>query len=375
MNQRFSLRPFSASDPVLAALWRQEAEAAPVFLSWDWQSAMQRLGQGAGQTLVLMRGEAPLAVLSCRTVRRHGLLRVRQWHLNETGDPAIDRVAVEYNGLLDDRDQKAAFRWLVGNLPRADEVVARNLTAAAADALAAAVSEAGWRARLMKETAAPWIDLDALRAGGRTFEETLGKNTRAALRRSKRLFEERFGALRLSLAATPSEAGAYLERLEWLHTAQWQAKGGEGAFGGSAFRRFHAAFLETALAQGRADLLRVTAGREEVGYLYNLRSAGGWIMAYQSGFAAADNRWKPGYLCHALAAAHYADQGAVRYDFLAGSSRYKRQLAGVSSPMRSVVAFAPRPLLMLENCLRRMVQRPYVKKFQCMRAIRQWRMR
>ena len=147
MNQRFSLRPFSASDPVLAALWRQEAEAAPVFLSWDWQSAMQRLGQGAGQTLVLVRGEAPLAVLSCRPVRRHGFLWLRQWHLNETGDPAIDRVAVEYNGLLDDRDQKAAFRWLVGNLPRADEVVARNLTAAAADALAAAVSEAGWRAR------------------------------------------------------------------------------------------------------------------------------------------------------------------------------------------------------------------------------------
>lgn len=363
MNQRFSLQPFSAGDPVLAALRRQEAEAAPVFLSWDWQSAMQRLGQGAGQTLVLMRGEAPLAVLSCRPVRRHGFLRLRQWHLNETGDPEIDRVAAEYNGLLDDRDQKAAFRWLVGNLPRADEVVARNLTAAAADALAAAVVEAGWRARLMKETAAPWIDLDALRAGGRTFEETLGRNTRAALRRSHRLYKERFGPLRLTQAASAPEAGRYLERLERLHTAQWRARGGEGAFGGSAFRQFHTAFLQTALAEGRADLLRVTAGREEVGYLYNLRSAGGWIMAYQSGFAAAaDNRWKPGYLCHALAAAHYADLGAARYDFLAGPSRYKRQLAGVSSPMRSIVAFAPRPLLMVENFMRRVVQRTGIKR-------------
>lgn len=358
MNQKFSLRPFSADDPDMARQWRQKAVALPVFLSWDWQAAMQRLMQAAGQTLVLMRGDMPLALLSCRTVRRHGLLRVRQWHLNETGNPEIDRVAVEYNGLLDDRDQKAAFRWLVGNLPRADEVVARNLTAAAASAFAIAVAEAGWRARLMKETAAPWIDLDAFRAGGRTFEETLGLSTRAALRRSYRLYKERFGPLRLTQAASAPEAGAYLERLEWLHTAQWRARGGEGAFGGSAFRRFHAAFLETALAQGRVDLLRVTAGQEEVGYLYNLHSATGWVMAYQSGFAAAaDNRWKPGYLCHALAVAHYADQGAVRYDFLAGPTRYKRQLAGVSTPMRSIVAFAPRPLLMLEDRLRWLVQR------------------
>jgi len=144
------------------------------------------------------------------------------------------------------------------------------------------------------------------------------------------------------------------------------------AFAGGQFRRFHEEFLKTALLDGKADLLLVTASETEVGYLYNLLSPGGWVMAYQSGFSVApDNRWKPGYLCHTMAVQHYLEKGAARYDFLAGPALYKKQLAGNSSPMRSIVAFAPQPLLMVENQLRRVNELARTKKNQCMRAIRQ----
>lgn len=81
MNQRFSLRPFFANDPAMAALWQRQSEKSPVFLSWDWQRAMASSRGETGPTLVLMRGEQPLALLSYQAVRRHGILPVRQWHL------------------------------------------------------------------------------------------------------------------------------------------------------------------------------------------------------------------------------------------------------------------------------------------------------
>ncbi len=280
-------------------------------------------------------------------------------------------MAVEYNGLYGAVCQTQAFGWLIRNLPGLDELVARNLTVSAASALTQATIDAGLLIRVVKETKAPWADLQALRSCGRDYLETLGKNTCASIRRSRCLYEEQFGSLCLSAAATLLQAHSFLGDLEKLHTAQWQARGKGGAFDDGQFRRFHTGFLETALLAGNADLLRVSAGKKVIGYLYNLLSPGGWVMAYQSGFAATpDNRWKPGFLSHAMAVQYYAARGAARYDFLAGSAPYKQQLAGKASAMRSIVAFAPRPLLMVENHLRRAKEQARVARNQFMRAFR-----
>jgi hypothetical protein len=52
------------------------------------------------------------------------------------------------------------------------------------------------------------------------------------------------------------------------------------------------------------------------------------VYAFQSGFRyEEDSRIKPGLVCHALALARYADEGALEYDFLAGDGQHKRSLA------------------------------------------------
>ena len=353
MNRRFALKPLTGAGDALAGRWRSQADEAPVFLSWEWLDAQRATSGLAADMHVLFGDGAPLAMLSrCRAVRR-GILPVRQWHLNETGDPAADRVAVEYNGFLEQDAAQDAFAWLMRHLPAADELVVRCATDSTARALEAAALAADWRVRLLKETAAPWLSLAALRADSRPFEARLGRNTRAAIRRSRRLYEDTYGPLSLACARDADEALAWFSRLEALHTAQWAARGG-GAFADGRFRAFHRRFLASAYGWGGADILRVAAGRREVGYLYNLRSPGGWVMAYQSGFSPApDNRWKPGYLCHALAVGYYAEREAGRYDFLAGPARYKRQLADGETRLRSMIAFAPRPHLVLDDGLRR----------------------
>lgn len=354
MNRRFALQPLTEAGPELCGHWRAQAVGAPVFLSWEWLDA-QRATSGLAQDMhVLLRDGAPLAMLSRRRVLRHGCMPVRQWHLNETGDRAADRVALEYNGFLQPNLGHDAFAWLLRHLPSADELVVRNAPEATIQALEAAVLAAGWRLRHIKETAAPWLDLAGLRASGEPFEAWLGRNTRAAIRRSRRLYEDAYGPLSLARAGDGTEAQTWFARLEELHTAQWAARGQGGAFVDDRFRAFHRRFLAGAAGPATADILCIRAGAREVGYLYNLRSPGGWVMAYQSGFAAApDNRWKPGYLCHALAVTYYAGAGANRYDFLAGPAPYKRQLADRLEPLRSMIAFAPRLHLVLDDRMRR----------------------
>jgi CelD/BcsL family acetyltransferase involved in cellulose biosynthesis len=354
MNRRFALQPLAEAGQALRGQWRAQAVSAPVFLSWEWLDA-QRVTSGLAQDMhVLVHDGAPLAMLSRRRVLRHGFMPVRQWHLNETGDRAADRVALEYNGFLQQGLAQDAFGWLLRYLPAADELVVRNAAEPTIQALEAAALTAGWRARNIKETAAPWRDLAGLRASSEPFEARLGRNTRAAIRRSRRLYEDAYGPLSLARAGDGTKAQAWFARLEELHTAQWAARGQGGAFADDRFRAFHRRFLAGAHGPATADILCIRAGAQEVGYLYNLRSPGGWVMAYQSGFAPVpDNRWKPGYLCHALAVTYYADAGASRYDFMAGPAPYKRQLADRVEPLRSMIAFAPRLHLVLDDRMRR----------------------
>jgi len=84
-----------------------------------------------------------------------------------------------------------------------------------------------------------------------------------------------------------------------------------------------APFIRMLAQNPGVDLLRITAGRYLVGILLNFTHAG-HVYAYQSGLNYADdNRFKPGLMSHALAAAHYREQGMHAYHFMAGEGQYK----------------------------------------------------
>jgi CelD/BcsL family acetyltransferase involved in cellulose biosynthesis len=75
--------------------------------------------------------------------------------------------------------------------------------------------------------------------------------------------------------------------------------------------------------------MRVSAGDRAIGYLYNF-VRNGTVSSYQSGFDDADTRLRPGYVCHALAIAHYAAAGMLEYDFLAGANALKQSYGSES---------------------------------------------
>lgn len=310
----------------LGASWRElEARAdGSFFRSWSWVgcAAARRFSD---PLLLEARLEGRVVALGLFNRRRRGPFSSGLW-LNESGDPALDGVYVEHNGLLvehglETRVLPAALAWLAG---RAQRVVLSGVDEAH---LAAARQSGALVYRRAHPTSSPWVELDEVRACPAGHLGLLSANTRHQLRRSLRRYAEA-GPLTVTRAETQEEAAAYLTALGALHQRTWTRRGRPGAFASPAFVAFHMELLGVAWPRGEIDLLCVRAGDRPIGYLYNFRWQGR-VGNYQSGFDydAATAHQKPGLTCHHLAIGLYAREGMQAYDFLAGDHRYKTSLS------------------------------------------------
>lgn len=349
--------------PLLAALereWRAlETAAHPSFFtSWQWIGTLLAAVPEASRPKLLRgsaRGETvALALLGANiTRRRHGLIHSRGLYLNETGDPRFDSVTIEHNGVLAHTDCEAAvgdalIAWFAGLCEEADELhVSGSLLRLPEEAVEN-------RGLVRTETTLPSysVDLCLLSESGGELYPVLSANARQQLRRALRHFE-RFGPLRLSEAATIAEALSFFAGLKTLHCASWERRAKAHAFAGAFFEPFHRLLIERSFAEGGTRLLKACAGERVIGYLYNFR-LGGHVYAYQSGFADADRRERPGIVTHALAIRHAFRSGASVYDFMAGQNRLKESFATRCEPMLWQVVQQPRLAFRLEHLARRL---------------------
>ncbi len=310
----------------LGESWRGlEARArASFFCSWSWVgcAAARRF---TDPLLLEAKFDGRTVALGLFNRRRRGPFSAGLW-LNESGDPALDGVYVEHNGLLvehglEGRVLPAALGWLAR---QGERVVLSGVDEGHLEAVRAT---GALLYRRNHPSSSPWVALDEVRACPSGHLGLLSANTRHQLRRSLRRYGEA-GALSVTRAETQEEAAAYLTALGALHQRTWTRRGKPGAFASPAFVSFHMELLGVAWPRGEIDLLCVRAGERPIGYLYNFRWQGR-VGNYQSGFDydAATQHQKPGLTCHHLAIGLYADEGMEAYDFLAGDHRYKSSLS------------------------------------------------
>lgn len=288
------------------------------FQSWSWVGC---LAAERYPDPVLLQAEQDGTLLGLALFNRHrGRL-----HLAASGDPAHDAPFIEHNAPLalhpDATPALFAAAWRAGGVQRLVLDGTDPLTLAAA----------GGTPLRLQQRLAPRVVLDAVRAGGGDYLATRSGNARYQLRRSLRAYASR-GPVLLQRAADTAEALEWLQAMIRLHEATWQARGQPGAFATEYLRRFHHALVLRAMADHALDMLRVTAGGEIVGYLYNF-SLRGQVSAYQSGLAVAAGHEKPGLTCHALAIERALAGGDAVYDFLGGADRYKLSLANDEAPL------------------------------------------
>lgn len=348
--------------PALEVLWRElEGRAhASFFQSWLWVGTWLEC-LPANIEAHLLKAERSgtivgLGVLVPRTVWRHGMLRSRALFLNATGDPHFDELTIEYNGFLaaagTEREvAMSCVAHLLAKKPDWDELFLPGL---GDPDLLGGLPPDGARVCERYRRRSHFMHLAELRDSGLDYLASLGRPVRQQIRRSIREYEK-VGPLRLDEARDAAEALRYLRRLGELHQQHWEGKGRPGSFANRFFTRFHERLIERAFPAGGIQLLRVTAGEKEVGYLYNLVYRG-QVYFYQSGldYRMPGSGVRPGIVSHVLAIEHNLRQGHSTYDFSAGDDRYKRELSTSSRELAWQVVQRPRLKLRIEDALRRL---------------------
>lgn len=280
-----------------------------------------------------------------------GGLGPRAMRFGETGRPAFDRLYVEYQDFLmapgaGDGARDAALDALIDGAPEISEFVFRNARPALGGACRRAAERRGLALRVLLAQPTFAVDLAPGAAG-------VSASLRAKIRRSLSRYEER-GPVRLTAAATPEDRGAALRDLIDLHETSWKERGDTGAFADGSLRQFHERLI--AAAPETVDLLRLTAGDETIGILYNF-IAGKRVYNYQSGFRIeADNQLAPGFSAHWLAIARYREQRYAAYDLMAGEADYKRRLGREGEALTSLV-IERRSVLQRARSLARRIRR------------------
>lgn len=314
-----------AHDPHVERIWRTlEAAARPAyFLTWGWIGTWLSLVPRGSRLRVAVITRENTVVAACVLGRhrqlRHGVLPVRSLHLNTTGIASLDELCVEHNAVLCAPGNRWSLDALIALLP--DDWDELALPAVDAGTVSLSVCDSH-RVLVDGEVAAPFVDLARVRAA-RDYLGLLSSNTRSQIRRARKAV----GPCELEIARSVDHALALYDELVTLHQASWRERGQPGAFADPWFDRFHRTLIARRFAHGEIELLRLRAGGNTIGCIYNL-VANGRVLFYQSGLAQfTAPHIKPGYLCHAAAIEHAAMAGHAVYDLLGGDSRYKASLS------------------------------------------------
>jgi len=196
-----------------------------------------------------------------------------------------------------------------------------------------------------------YVDLNRLRQSGLPYESWLSPNTREQLRRSLRLYQK-LGAVRAQVARDLPTAEEFFAEMCRMHQCTWKGRGEPGAFASARKLAFHRALIRSAFADQAIQLVRVLAGEETIGILYNFVQTDK-VYFYQSGFHyRPDKRLKPGLVTHVCTIQLCLEAGYKDYDLLAGEARYKRSLAKDARPLAWVVFSRPGVKLALIEFLR-----------------------
>ena len=357
-----SVTPLTGIGP-LGQKWRhlEQRSSCSFFQSWTWIGTWLSCLPRSVELYLLevVDGDRVigLAVFGARTLVRHGFVRSRALLLHETGSTEMDRMTIEYNSILAEtgREREVVIAGIdcvkAANITW-DELMVSGVEARTFEAWQAAVRGTNWRMVLLKESNCHFVDLDAVRDHGGDYLALLSSNTRQQVRRSIKAYEKS-GSLSISVAPSAEAAVEYLHGLQELHDAHWRGMGKDGAFPSEFTRNFHEWLVRDAVARVEVQMLRVTAGDEVVGYLYNF-VRDGHVYFYQSGFKyTEDPKSRPGLVCHYLAIMHNLKTDNRVYDFLAGPQRYKQSLGAADVKMVWFALQKPRLVFAVERLLKR----------------------
>jgi len=162
-----------------------------------------------------------------------------------------------------------------------------------------------------------------------SFEEylsQLGQNTRYQIRRGMKKLNEA-GNVYFKIAEKEEEIEINKKILIQLHQSRWTQKGKPGRFSEDKYTLYHDKIMSLAYEKNWLRLGVLFLDSKPLACIYNFRFDDK-IYSYQAGIEVSES-WDLSYgmLVHANAIAHAISEASREYDFLAGTSEYKKRLA------------------------------------------------
>ncbi len=337
----------------LAGAWREllsRSGSDEPMLSPDWLLPWwRRFGGEGGRELrigVAFRGDTLVGLVPL-LARWHWYalgIPFRRLELLGTGEPERDEICSEYLNVIAERGAEAELlQSLADGLARGvfgswDELVFSGMdgTSALPGQLAAELRKRGVAPSQEETSVAPFIPLPATWGA---YLQGLSATSRYLVTRSLRDFDRWAGdGFELHHARSRAELAEGRRVLLALHASRW---GHDGAFSSPRFDAFHEEVMPALLDRGALDLSWICARGEPVVALYNLRWSGK-VYSYQCGRRLdVPREVRPGIVIHAHAIRSAIEAGMREYDFLGGSSQYKRKLALATRPLVRLRAARP----------------------------------
>jgi len=337
------LAPFErAWSDLLARSSTDEPTLAPLWIKTWWRVFGS---QGARQLRVALLTDGPrllgIAPLQSRPHVYEPGIPYRRLELLASGEPEDDEICSEYLGLIAERGAEGAVVSTLASLLSAgalgnwDEIIFPSMAGDGPipELLMSTLRSRGWTVEMKTSGACPYIALP------HSWEEYLRKVSSAGryvLTRSLREFADwSNGSSAIREARTDEDLERGKRILKSLHSERW---GEKGAFRSARFCEFHDSVMASLFAEHALELLWLTVRDEPVAVLYNVV----WnrkVYFYQSGrMIDVPKGLRPGIVLHAHAIRRAIETGRREYDFLAGTSQYKRRLSTAIRPLVQVRA-------------------------------------
>lgn len=334
------------------------------FQTWAWLGSWcEHSGKHFDPDLyTVFQNDAPIAIAIFTTnkTRRHYFISSTQYHLNESGGKEYDFI-IEHNGILTkDADEREVAKTIMKNVlktrPEIDEIVFSGVSENNYNNYIQAGAKLGLNKLSCRKSKFSYVDLDKVRKKNTDFLSILSSNTRSRIRRSIKAYEAKFGEVYINEASNHEEALIYLQQLKKLHQEHWESRGKPGSFENTRWESFIKDMIKSQFDKHKIQLLKVSAGDTDIGYILNLVN-NGYVNMLQSGFKYhTDNKMKPGYVSHLLAIEYNLKNGNHIYDFLAGESQYKDSLSTEYGHLYWFTLQKQKPKFILENIAIRIVR-------------------
>ncbi|MDO9237042.1 MAG: GNAT family N-acetyltransferase [Aquabacterium sp.] len=350
----------------LEGWWRElESRAeARYFTSWSWiGSWLAILPRGRQPKLLIAKQDGMVVGLGLLVKGRTRLLKVIPvpcWYLHETGNLAFDDLVIEYNGFLLDKAcasdaRDAMLSFMLQHCGSASLAIRH--ADSSYERWAGDQAHCGSVVRTDRMTSY-LVDLKRARQTEGGHLAMVSANTRSQVRRSLKAYAE-LGPVVVHAAETLAQAKSYLTLLKRFNERSWAKRGQRSGFASShVAANFHETLLASSFARGEIQMLRISAGDTDLGYLYNFVHRG-HVAFYQSGlnYGLLDKLDRPGLVCHTLAIEHNTQCGHSSYDFLAGDHRYKSSLSTQTEGQLSHLIHGSNPIAALDQAVRTWLQR------------------